>query len=421
MSRTLWFDSIGGASGDMILACLLDLGVKPEALRAALASLGDFDIALEVSRVTDHGLHGTRVAVHAHEHAHHHGHSHTHAPHRGLEEITAIVNGSVLPDAVKRQAIRVFTRLAEAEADIHQTTPQAIHFHEVGALDAIADIVGACLGLSLLGVDRVGFSPLPAGHGTVACAHGTLPNPAPATVALLRGFPIVRVDEPFELVTPTAAALLTTWAGAGAAGWAPASPAASFPPDTAGIVQGVGHGFGHRKLQGRPNLLRGMILESDDGSARDECLVLETNIDDSTPEMIGALTQKLLSAGAFDVFTTAIQMKKQRPAVLLTVLCPPSLQPAMLDRLFTESTTFGVREHLTRRTMLERRWETVTTPYGPVRVKLGSWKGRVVTASPEYEDCAALADKANVPLRQVYDAAQSESRRFTDGTMNQAC
>lgn len=402
MSRTLWFDSIGGASGDMILACLIDLGVDPDVLRKALASLGDFHIELEVTRAADHGMHGTRVAVHAREPAHHHGHPHTHAPHRGLKEITAIINGSALPGAVRQQAITVFSRLAEAEAAIHQTTPEAIHFHEVGSLDAIADIVGACLGLSLLDVERAGFGPLPAGHGTITCAHGTLPNPAPATVALLKGFPTVHVDEPFELVTPTAAALLTTWAGnCGKAG--------------EGVIGKIGYGFGHRKLNSRPNLLRAMLLEPEctDG-LHDDCLVLETNIDDTTPELIGALTQKILAAGAFDVFTASIQMKKQRPGILLTVLCPPALKAAMLDLLFTESTTFGVRESLTRRTMLERRWETVATPFGPVRVKLGSWKGRVVTASPEYDDCATLSGNRGVPLRQVYDAARSESRRFSD-------
>jgi uncharacterized protein (TIGR00299 family) protein len=412
MSRTLWFDSVGGASGDMILASLIDLGVNPDTLQSALSSLGDFHIRLEVSRVSDHGMSGTRVAVHAHDHhdAHHHTHSHSH---RGLSDISTIINESPLPTPVKQQAIAVFTRLAEAEAAIHQTTPEAIHFHEVGALDAIADIVGSCLALSLLGVDRIGFAPLPAGHGTITCAHGTLPNPAPATVALLRGYPMVRVDEPFELVTPTAAALLSTWAGADASRWTPSSPAASFPPENLGIVGQVGHAFGHRKLNNRPNLLRATLMESASRSdTTDNCLVMETNIDDTTPELVGALTQKLLASGAFDVFTTSIQMKKQRPGMLLTVLCAPSRRDALLDLIFTESTTFGVREHLTRRTMLERRWEPVTTPYGQVRVKLGSWKGRAVTASPEYDDCLSLAEKTGIPLRTIFESARSESRKF---------
>lgn len=399
MSRALWFDSVGGASGDMILACLIDLGVKPDALQADLSSLGNFHIKLEVSRVSDHGITGTRVVVHTRDHHEEHRHSHAH-PHRNLHTIATLIGQSRLPDNVKRQAVAVFTRLAEAEAAIHQTTPEAIHFHEVGALDAIADIVGACLGLSLLGVDRVGFSPLPAGHGAITCAHGTLPNPAPATLALLKGFSMVHVDEPFELVTPTAAALLSSWAGA------------TSTPLPATVVA-TGHGFGHRKLSHRPNLLRATLLESAPAAdTGDECLVLETNIDDTTPELVGALTQKLLAAGALDVFTTAIQMKKQRPGMLLTILCAPSQREALLDLIFTESTTFGVREYLTRRTMLERKWELVTTPYGQVRVKLGSWKGRVVTASPEYEDCLAMSEKTGIPLRTLFESARAESRQF---------
>ena len=396
MSRTLWFDSIGGASGDMILACLIDLGVNPETLQTALSSLGDFHIRLEVSRVTDHGMAGTRITVHAHDP--HDSHHHT-LPHRTLSAISAIITGSSLPDTVKHQAIAVFTRLADAEAAIHQTTPDAIHFHEVGALDAIADIVGSCLGLHLLGVDRVAFAPLPAGHGTITCAHGTLPNPAPATLALLRGFPIVQVDEPFELVTPTAAALLSTWAG-------------NNNPYPGGLVRTTGNGFGHRKLNSRPNLLRALLLENTPaGTTSDECLVLETNLDDITPELVGALTQKLLSNGAFDVFTTAIQMKKQRPGMLLTVLCAPAHRDALLDLIFTESTTFGVREYLTRRTMLARHWEQVTTPYGPVRIKQGTWRGNIVTASPEYDDCLALAEKTGIPLRTIYESARAATHR----------
>ncbi len=399
MSRTLWFDSVGGASGDMILASLIDLGVSPETLQTALASLGDFHIRLEVSKVSDHGLSGTRVAVHTHERhdSHHHRHAHSH---RGLKDITTIIESASLPGLVKQQSITVFRRLAEAEAAIHQTTPEAIHFHEVGALDAIADIVGSCLGLSLLDVDRVGFSPLPAGHGTITCAHGTLPNPAPATMALLQGFPMVRVDEPFELVTPTAAALLSTWAGS------------SLPP-AGSTIGAIGHAFGHRKLNSRPNLLRATLMESSaNHNSSDDCLVLETNIDDTTPELVGALTQKLLASGAFDVFTTSIQMKKQRPGMLLTVLCAPSRRETLLDLIFTESTTFGVREYMTRRTMLERKWEPITTPYGQVRVKLGQWHGKTVTASPEYDDCLTLAEKTGAPLRTIYESARSESRKF---------
>ncbi len=405
MKRILWFDSVGGASGDMILSALIDLGVRPLDLNEALASLGDFEISIEARQHASHGMQGSQITVHAHEQHHHHHHephAHPHhAPHRGLLEIQSMINSSSLPSEVKKKSIAVFKRLAEAEARVHGKTPEEVHFHEVGALDAIADIVGACLGLHLLHVDHVGFSPLPQGHGTITCAHGIFPNPAPGTVELLKGFAVTHTDEPYELVTPTGAALLTTWRNL-----------TSWPEGW--LIKAVGHGFGQRTLDQRPNLLRGTLLEAPPakGTDPDLCLVLETNIDDTTPELVGSLVQKLLAVGAYDAFTSAIQMKKQRPATLLTVLCAPELKPVMLDLIFTESTTFGVREHLTRRTMLEREFAIVETAYGPIQIKIGRWHGTPVTASPEYDDCAKAAAAKNVPVRVVYESAQSEGRRL---------
>lgn len=423
MKRILWFDSVGGASGDMILATLIDLGVRPSDLNAALTSLGNFHIAIEARQQASHGMHGSRVTVHAHEHHEHphhghHDHNHHdhpshgphdhpphsqphHAPHRGLLEIEAMIKGSALPPEVKQQSVTVFRRIAEAEGKVHGKPPTEVHFHEVGALDAIADIVGACLGLHLLGIDHVGCSPLPQGHGTITCAHGIFPNPAPGTVELLKGFPLSQADEPFELVTPTGAALLTTW-----------SNLKSWPDGW--HIKAVGHGFGQRMLNHRPNLLRATLLESAPVKMNDPdlCLVLETNIDDTTPELVGSLAQKLMAVGAYDAFTSAIQMKKQRPATLLTVLCAPELKPVMLDLIFTESTTFGVREHLTRRTMLEREFTSVETSYGAIQIKIGRWHGTPVTASPEYEDCAKAATRHNVPVRAVYELAQSAGRHL---------
>jgi uncharacterized protein (TIGR00299 family) protein len=399
MKPILWFDSVGGASGDMILACLMDLGVPADTLNAALRDWGPFHLSVEAHPHQDHGLHGTRahVETRAHSHATHAAHP----AHRGLAEIAALIDGSSLAPEVKRQSVAVFRRLAEAEARVHATAPEAIHFHEVGALDAIADIVGACVALSALGVDGVGFSPLPCGHGTIHCAHGVLPNPAPATVELLKGRPVTLVDEPFELVTPTGAALLTAW------------ESLKTRPANMAIAR-AGHGFGQRRLNGRPNLLRALLLApvapaADSGNA---CLVLETNIDDTTPELIGALVQKLLAAGAWDAFTTAIQMKKQRPGVMLTVLCAPEQRETMVDLIFDGSTTFGIREHLTHRTVLAREVVTVQTPFGAVRVKTGIWRERLVTAAPEYEDCSKAADAAGVPVRTVYEAAQAEGQRL---------
>ena len=395
MKRVLWFDSVGGASGDMILACLVDLGVRPADLNEALSSLGDMHLSLEARQHSEHGMHGTRVTVHAHE-----SEPHDHSPHRHLSDIRQRIQQSAVPGTVKSRSIAVFERLAQAEARVHGMTPEDIHFHEVGALDAILDVVGACQALHLLHIDQVGFSPLPQGHGTIECAHGTLPNPAPGTVELLKGFPVCHADEPFELVTPTGAALLTTWKTLNAwpDGW---------------VIKSVGHGFGCRTLNHRPNLLRATLLEAPPPKVEDPeiCLVLETNIDDTTPELVGALVQKLLADGAYEAFTTAIQMKKQRPGTLLTVLCAPDLKPVMLDLIFTESTTFGIREHLTRRTMLERETMEVETPYGLIRAKIGRWHGTPVTASPEYEDCVKAAAIHNIPVRAVYECAQTESRK----------
>lgn len=409
MSRLLWFDSVGGASGDMILAALIDLGAEVAVLNRSLASLGAAHLRIETHRHADHSLHGLRVHVDAREHDHPHDHAHAsgqahshaagHAPHRHLPDIRRLIEAADLPATVRARAIAVFTRLAEAEACVHQTTPERIHFHEVGALDAIADIVGACLALDLLRVDAVGFAPLPMGHGTITCAHGVMPNPAPGTVQLLKGLPVVSVDEPHELVTPTGAALLGTWRTQ------QAIPAGA-------TLLATGHGFGSRKLSGRPNLLRATLFDTAAiGTPADEdCVVLETNLDDTTPELMGALLQRLMAAGAYDAFSTAIQMKKQRPAALLTVLCAPAQRAALIDLIFRESTTFGVREHLTRRTMLARETREVVTPQGPVRVKVGRWQGRAITASPEYEDCLRLADRAQLPVRAVYDAAVAAAR-----------
>jgi uncharacterized protein (TIGR00299 family) protein len=409
MKRVLWFDSIGGASGDMILASLIDLGVRPADLNDPLASLGDMHIAIEAHRHSAHGLHGTRIEIHAHEgheahdhghgHGPHHAHAHSHSPHRTLPEITRMIERSALSTAVKQRSLAVFRRLAQAEGRVHDKPPEDIHFHEVGALDSIADIVGACLALEGLEVDGIGFSPLPQGYGTITCAHGILPNPPPATVELLKGVPVTHADEPFELVTPTGAALLTTWRSLDRwpDGW---------------ILKAVGHGFGQRTLNRRPNLLRATLFDAPpaDVTEPDLCLVLETNIDDTTPELVGSLVQKLLAAGAYDAYTAPIQMKKQRPGILLTVLCAPNRKAAMLDMIFTESTTFGVREHLTRRTMLEREWVPVTTRHGTLRIKLGRWHGAPVTASPEYEDCVKAAEASGASLREVYECALARGR-----------
>lgn len=395
--KVLQFDSVGGASGDLILGALVELGVDPAWLERELQTLDVGPFRLVIAPFGSHGLHGTQVTVQVHDHDHDHGHEHTHGGghvHHAatLADIEARIRGSRLPDPVKELSLRVFGRVADAEARIHRKDRSEIHFHEVGAVDSLVDIVGCCLGLHALDVGAVAVGPLPQGRGTVRCQHGVYPNPAPATVELLVGMPVVQTDETSELVTPTGAALLAEWKSLEA------------PPPGARVVR-AGYSFGHHRLAGRPNVLRAVLLETDAATGEDACLVLECNVDDATPEVIGGLTGQLLEAGALDVFTTAVHMKKQRPGMLLTVLARPSERERLLDLIFRESTTFGVRERIERRTVLDRRIETVTTEYGPVRVKIGRWKGEDVTASPEFEDCHRLAQERGVAMRRVYEAA----------------
>jgi uncharacterized protein (TIGR00299 family) protein len=407
--KVIQFDSVGGASGDLILGALIDLGVDAAALERTLSSLhvGHFHLLAEPH--ASHGLRGTRVMVDAHEHhGHHHGHEHGHAHghehSRNLADIEKLVGSGDLPAAVQERAMAVFRRIGEAEAHIHGTTLDKIHFHEVGAVDSIVDIVGCCLALHELGVDAVAVGPLPQGQGTIRCQHGVYPNPAPATLALLKDMPVSQTTEPYELVTPTGAALLSTWRNL------EALPQGSRPVRT-------GHGFGHHVLHGRPNLLRATLYETGGSNpAEDRCLVLECNIDDATPEIVGALAERVLQAGALDVFTVSAQMKKQRPGMLFTVLCRPDDRERMLDLIFRESTTFGVREHMTTRTVLDRRWETVNTPYGQVRIKIGTWRGADVTLAPEMDDCLAAAKARGAPVRVVYEAAAAAAQHLRRNT-----
>lgn len=401
--KLLHLQAVGGASGDMILGALMDLGVARDRLQSALESLGVGPFTIIAERGESQHLAGLRATVevprgapdahtargHAQDH-HHHDDGHAH---RSLTEIVRIIRASSLPDLVKQRSVAVFTRIGEVEARMHNVPIDHIHFHEIGAVDSIVDIVGSCLALHELGVDGVSIAPLPQGVGTIACAHGTYPNPAPATLELLRGMPIEQTDEPFELVTPTGAALLAQWKTHDA------------PPAGARVAT-IGYGLGQRTLRGRANLLRAMLLDVDDAAAEgDACVVLETNLDDSTPEIIGVLVERLLSAGALDVLTIPAQMKKQRPGVLVQVLATPEKREAMIDTLFRESSTFGVREHRVTRSILARRHETVATPYGEVRVKVGSWRGRDITRSPEMDDCIARAREHGVAARDVYEAA----------------
>ena len=382
--KTAYFDCFNGAGGDMIVASLVDAGADADRLRAGLDALCLDGFSLSIEPITKQGFAATRFHVELDK---------TRSqPHRHLGDILEILARADLPPRVRERARGVFERLARAEAAVHGTSIDKVHFHEVGAVDAILDVVGSSLALELLGVERVVCSPIPTGSGTVTCEHGTLPVPAPATAELLKGVPIVGGDSMAELTTPTGAAVLTTLAE-------------HFGPLPSMTVSSIGYGAGDREGAERPNLLRVLVGEAVPGGDVDEVAVLETNVDDTTPQVLGHCMERLLAEGALDVYAVPIQMKKSRSGVVITVLCTPQQVGAMERILFAETTTLGVRRHLAARAVMRRRCEQVDTPYGPIAVKVGQ-RGGVVTATPEYEPCRKAALHYGVALREVMAAAQ---------------
>lgn len=387
--RIGYFDCFSGASGDMILGACLGAGVELDRLRADLAGLGVAGYTLEAAAIRKQGFAATQATVQIEDSAP--------RPHRHLKHVLAIIDAGKLPEPAARNARAIFTRLAEAEAAVHNTTVEKVHFHEVGAIDAIVDVVGACLALHRLGIERIVCSPIPTGNGTVKCEHGLMPVPAPATAALLTGVPLAACEEMGELTTPTGAAILTTLAG-------------EFGPLPAMTIERTGVGAGRRDGQTRPNILRLIVGQAAEPQAadaleQDRVLVLEANLDDVSGEVIGHTCERLLAAGALDVFTTPIFMKKNRPATLLTVLAEPAARDAIEAIVFAETTTFGIRCHQADRRKLARIHETVEITGGSIRVKVGRYHGKVVSAAPEYEDCRQLAARAGRPLKEVMDEA----------------
>jgi hypothetical protein len=378
--KLAYFDCFSGASGDMILGALIDAGLDFAQLESELAQLGVSGYRLGASKITKQGIAATQFEVTLEDAGH--------QPHRHLHHIAKIIDDSRLSGTVKTRAKDVFGRLARAEADVHGTTIEKVHFHEVGALDAIVDVVGACIGLEMLGIDAIQASAIPTGSGTVKCDHGVMPVPAPATANLLKGVPLVGTDEMGELTTPTGAAILTTLCS-------------GFGPLPAMTIGAMGYGAGHRDGAHRPNVLRVLIGETDDIGQTDEIAVLEANLDDVSGEIIGHACDLLMLAGALDVFTTPIFMKKGRPATMISVLAEPEKVAALEEVLFRETTTFGIRRTSARRAKLHRTHATVQTRYGEVRVKVGSRAEANPIASPEFEDCRAAAVRHQVPLREV--------------------
>jgi uncharacterized protein (TIGR00299 family) protein len=444
--RIAYLECFSGISGDMFLGALIDAGVPPELFTRTVEALG-VDARLEISRVDRSGISATKVDVivagekelpreefwgkqqteaqhehepshdsrhshelhdHAHGHKHHdhehqHGHDHEHAhehshPHRGLKEIRAIINKAAISQTAKAGAIRIFEALGAAEARVHNTDIEKIHFHEVGAVDAIVDIVCASVGAEAVGVDEWVCSPLNVGGGVVECAHGTFPIPAPATLDLLRHAPVYSGEIQKELVTPTGAAIVHVLA----------ARFANFPRMK---TEKIGYGAGTRNFKKHPNVVRlslGQAALADDetvGRPTEEITILEANVDDMTPQVFGYVMERALAAGALDVFGTAVQMKKNRPGMLLTVLCRPEDSRQLTQLIFAETTTLGVRMRREQRATLARRHVTIQTKWGEVRMKLANLNGSVSNYAPEYEDCRRIAERERVPLKAVMQEA----------------
>lgn len=389
--RILYFDCYSGISGDMTLGALLDLGLELEELQQLLSKLKLSGYRLEKEKVRRGGIAGTRALIHLESEQ---------KNARGLKDILQLIDGADLPPAVSEWSAAIFERLAEAEAVVHGVSLEKVHFHEVGAVDAIIDIVGTAAALHLLKVDRVFCSPLPLGRGEVDTAHGRLPLPAPATIRLLadRKAPLKGRDLDFELVTPTGAAIVTTLAD-------------SFGPLPDFSIEAVGYGAGTID-PGYPNYLR-LMLGSKSVSAvndifQEEIIVINVNMDDLNPEVYGYLMEKLFKAGALDVFFTPVQMKKNRPAVQLTILASPEKAGLLQDLVFFETSTFGLRLTRAQKVMRSREFKTVQTDWGPIRLKVGVFPGREKTEqfSAEFEDCRNIAELSGLPLKDIYRLAE---------------
>ena len=414
--RIGYLECFSGISGDMLLGALVDAGLPFACLEETTAAL-NVGARLEARKVSRGGLAATKIDVltdegtgsrdqgteneHSHEHghghhdqAHHEHHPHAHAPHRSLSAILAIIRAAPLSESVKERSIRAFQLLGEAEAAIHSVPIEEVHFHEVGAVDTIVDIVCAAVGAEALGVGQWLASPLNVGSGTVRCQHGTLPVPAPATLALLADAPVYAAGPPMERVTPTGAVLLRMLD-------------VRYEKLPAMRILKSGYGAGGRETKGEPNLLRLLVGEQSGQATEDSIAVIETVIDDSNPQLLAYVSEKLLASGAWDVYRTSIQMKKGRTGVQMTVLCHPDLVPALQEIIFRETTTIGLRWRLEKKVALAREFAEVETQWGKVKIKIARLpNGTIANAAPEFEECRSLAEQHSVPLKRVMEAAQ---------------
>ncbi len=392
--RVLYLDCFSGISGDMAVGALRDLGVEERVFHSAIAALGlGEEIHSEFQRGARQRIAGWKFEVRSDDRGGHIHGDHIHA--RSFRDIRALIGeNNGLSDFIKVRSIAVFQRIAVAEGKIHGVPSEDVEFHEVGAVDSIADIVAACAGIEALDVERVLASSLIDGSGWTDCAHGRFPVPAPATLEILSGIPLRQVEDPYELITPTGAALLAEFSSL-------------FGPFPEMKIEKIGYGLGTRASGPRPNVLRALLGECGDTSNAevDEIMQIETNLDDLSPQLAGVAMDRLFAAGALDVFFTAAQMKKNRPGFILTVLCTEEKSSELARILLTETTAFGVRMHRARRLKLRREFHVRETPYGPVRIKLGLLGNQVVQVAPEYESCREAAKRAGVSVRDVHIAA----------------
>ncbi len=389
--KLLYLDPIGGVSGDMLLGLLLDLGLPLAELEAGLRALPLEGWQLASRRELRQGIAGCRALVTTAEEHHH----------RTWLQIDQMLAAAPLEAPVAGLARRIFRRIGAAEAKVHGIALEQVHFHEVGALDSIVDIVGAAIGLQLLGIDQVTSAPLPMSQGTVQCAHGSFPLPAPATVEILRGCPIRDGHCDQELVTPTGAAIV-----------AEVARFAALPEMT---LTAVGYGVGGRELADRPNLLRGLLGEASERGDCDQVSVLETHLDDANPEWLGALMEQLLKAGALDVGYSPLQMKKNRPGVRVTVIAPPPLADPLSRLLLHQSSAIGVRRYLTERRKLRRQTAKVAIALGEAAIKLIYEGEQLLRITPEFESCRQLAEQSGRPLPEVYRLVEQAAERFAQG------
>jgi uncharacterized protein (TIGR00299 family) protein len=390
--RIAYFDCFSGASGDMILGSLIDAGLSPRLLKEELGKLRIPTVSLKVRKVAKAGISATQVIVEGRNEK---------RSHRNLKEILRIIERSGLERKFKEKSKEVFERIASVEARIHRKPMEEVHFHEIGGLDSVVDIVGSVWGLCQIGVDQIHVSKVNVGTGFVKCLHGILPVPAPATLSLMKGRPIYSSGVEKELLTPTGAALLT-------------SLGSEFGPMPSMSVERIGYGAGRDDLP-HPNLLRLIVGTSESNFGKERAMVIETNIDDMNPQLYDYVMERLFAAEVHEVFLTPILMKKNRPATLLTVICPSEKLPSVVEFLLRETTTLGLRWHEEERARAARRILRLRTKYGEVHFKLARWEGRAINLSPEYEDCKRLALKKRIPLKDVFEEARKVAMAWMEG------